>query len=57
MNLSEPVGNVEQLTPGLLTERLKKNGFLAAGSVTAAEGGDTFEILRRDLVSDQAGVQ
>ena len=35
MKLSEPITDVEQLTPALLTDRFSRNGFLKSGSVTS----------------------
>lgn len=42
MELSEPITDFKQVTPDLLTDRLTRNGFLMAGSVTAVERTDSF---------------
>ena len=43
MKLSEPITDVEQLTPALLTDRFGRNGFLKSGSVTSIEKTGSFE--------------
>ncbi len=42
MKLSEPITDVEQLTPALLTDRFSRNGFLKSGSVTSIKKTDSF---------------
>lgn len=42
MELSEPITEVNQITPETLTGRLMENGFLSTGCVTAIEKTDSF---------------
>lgn len=42
VELSEPITDVKDVTPELLTERLARNGFLASGRVTGVEKTDSF---------------
>ena len=49
MKLSEPITDVEQLTPALLTDRFGRNGFLKSGSVTSIRKNGLIRIIVRGM--------